>query len=123
MSIVPAGEKFLATAEIYDAVVGNFSPAGTMDEARYVHAAALLFDGHVLVANDYDFGRLTENSGILDGAELYDARTGTFRPAARLNDRRAFGATVVLADGGVLAVGGLLDWSGSGVLAGAEVYR
>jgi hypothetical protein len=30
---------------------------------------------------------------------------------------------VVLDAGGVLAIGGLLDWSGSGVLAGAEVYR
>jgi hypothetical protein len=113
----------LATAEIYDPAAGTFSPAGTMDEARYAHSAALLADGRVLVAGGYDFGRLAENGGILDGSELFDPRTRTFRPAARLHERRAFGATVVLADGGVLAVGGLLDWSGSGVLAGAEVYR
>lgn len=51
--LIVGGQAFdggaLASAEIYDAAAGTFSPTGSMSAARAAHTAALLADGRVLV--------------------------------------------------------------------------
>jgi hypothetical protein len=102
-----------ATAEIYDAATGVFSPiAATMSVARQAPATALLPDGRVLIA-----GGLSPS--YLASAEIYDPVSQTFSATGSMTTSRAFAASAVLPDGRVLVAGGLNSGSG---LNSAEIY-
>ncbi len=62
---VPPGGA-LASAEIYDPVVGTFGSTGSMMAARYSHKATLLNNGQVLITGGFHFFPATTSS-----AELY----------------------------------------------------
>ena len=66
---------------------------------------ALLADGRVLVAGGIDGATISES----DEAELYDPANDTWTALPAMPDYRQGGATVVLADGSVMLVGGLGD--------------
>ncbi len=90
--------------------------AGTMSTDRAAHQATLLESGEVLVTG----GCAGEHCGrTLASAELYEAHTRRFRPAASMLVPRASHAAARLPDGRVLVAGG---WDGSGPTATAEVY-
>jgi len=74
-----------SSAEIYDPKSGTFTETGSLSTARCKHTAGLLPDGRVLIAGGSDNRGW---NGNLNSAEIYDARTGKFTPASRLNDSR-----------------------------------
>lgn len=106
----------LASAEIYDPVIGAFSPVGPLSTARYYHRATLLATGRVLVT-----GGLNEEH--LASAELYDPLTGGFSVSGNLGAARREHTATLLGGGWVLVTGG----EGGPVatpslLASAELY-
>lgn len=96
--IIPA----LKSAELYDPVVGQFSPTGDMGFARAGQAAVALFDGRVLIAGASPFDNRS--------AEFYDFNAGTFLPSESLLMPRVgnlnFFTITLLSDGHVLVAGG-----------------
>src|SRR5438874_1228212 len=51
---------------------GTWTPTGSLNTARYLHAASLLPNGMVLVAGG------SGDAGVLASAELYDPASGTW---------------------------------------------
>jgi hypothetical protein len=87
----------LNTAELYNPATGTFTVTHSMNVFRYLHVAALLPSGEVLVAAGF----------ATKTAELYDPKTGKFKLTASLTDERDEGArAVLLDDGAVLVMGG-----------------
>src|SRR5215510_5436965 len=104
---------------------GTFTPTGSMTTRRYLHCAALLADGRVLIAGGEMIVGTGVNIGLglsfktLAGAELYDPSTGTFTPTGEMVTPRSRCTLTLLPDGKVLAAGGS---DGQRALASAELY-
>ena len=111
------------SAELYDPVSGTWSYTGFLNTARIDHTATLLQNGQVLIAggsvNHYmpmDF---------INGAELYDPATGTWRPTGGFKTIRALdtafshGSATLLPNGKVLALGAIEAFHG---VNSAELY-
>jgi hypothetical protein len=99
------------------AVSRGWTTASSMSTARWLHAAARLDDGRVLVTG----GTTTNDAGgATRAAELFDPATATWTPAAAMGTPRLGHVLVKLADGRVLAAGGA---SGPNVsLNTSEIY-
>lgn len=98
--------------------LGRVTSTGSMEVARFDHAAALLPDGRVLVV-----GGISRNGEAQPSAELFDPASGRFSPAAAPLVRRGWGpASVPLADGRVLIVGGADTTCAGCLLDSAEIY-
>jgi hypothetical protein len=93
----------VADAEIYDPATGNWTFTGTLNDARLLHTATLLFDGRVLVAGGWPDPRT--HHGILLSAELYDPATGNWTRTGGMHVGRAAHTATLLFDGRVLVVG------------------
>lgn len=100
-----AAQQVVASAELYDPRSQRAAPVGAMAVARYKHAAMLLAGGDVLVIGGSD---ARDWRGKHATTELYDPRTGAFRPGPRLTEPRFKipRAVVGLANGDVVIVGG-----------------
>jgi N-acetylneuraminic acid mutarotase len=111
------------TAEIYDPVAGTWTPTAPMAAIRNGHNAVPLPDGRVLVA-----GGLSRRDAVSvrtqDNAEIYDPATATWAVTGSMTDRRAGGEAVVLDDGRVLMIGGVVYTGFGTVVATAfcELY-
>ena len=93
---------------------GTFVATGAPSEFRFMHAAAPLPDGRVLVTGGwYNFTEL---------AEAWDPATGTFEPAGSLIAIRARHTMTTLEDGRVLVVGGPGGPESEGFTAAAELW-
>jgi hypothetical protein len=77
-----------ATAEVYDATLGSFSPAGLMIISRNAHTATLLPNGATLITG----GGLDSST-----AELYDPTTGSFSIAGGMEVGRIGHSDTVVA--------------------------
>jgi hypothetical protein len=103
----------VASAELYDPATGTWAATGTMHKARVWDTATLLPSGQVLVAGGWCTQRDTRvcalgNEGNpLTSAELYNPGTGTWAPTGSMRNGRAFDTATLLANGDVLAAGGL----------------
>ena len=111
------GSTSLASAELYDPKSGTFSPTGSMVDGRTFDAATLLADGRVLITggvrNGWDYVNL------LDSAEMYDPKTGTFTTIGPMSGTRVSHTATLLPDGRVLIAGG---YNGSVDDNSAELY-
>lgn len=104
----------------YPAMVDpSWTATGKMAAARYVHTAALLGSGRVLLlggANQWD--------AALQSAELYDPPTGSFATTGAMTTARVYNSMTLLGPDAVLVAGGEtvgID-SGDDVAATAELY-
>src|SRR5688500_6783225 len=85
----------LDSSELYDPVVGTWSPTGSMTMSRAMHTATRLSDGRVLVA-----GGLTNlSSGRTDTAEIYDPATRTWTQTGTMITARFWYDATELQDG------------------------
>jgi hypothetical protein len=124
--VLIAGKYNDASAELYDPTTGTFSPTGSMVAPRIYHTATLLADGRVLIVGGRA-GNIAENPRLFASAELYDPKTGRFRPTGSMSRPRSsfmsgpdYTATL-LSDGRVLIAGGWAD-SSNKPLNSAELY-
>ncbi len=108
-----AGERYTATAELFDPATGAFTPTGDMHTPRVCHTAILLDNGLVLIAGGF-------NGGYAATAELYDPATGMFTPTGSLGTARSDHVAILLPDGRVLLAGGV--GNAYTFLASAELY-
>lgn len=121
--ILVAGGKIVSgaatsSAEEFDPQTLEWSSAATLLEARYDHAALLLPAGGVLVTG----GRGQNENGdsvVLQSVELYDVALDEWSQMPSLQVARHRHTLTLLADGSVLAVGGL-DGDGQ-VLSSVEM--
>ena len=111
----PNGNRFLASAEIYDPATGIWSFTGNMNVAREGHTAVRLLDGRVLIAGGEGPWNVFSNK-----AEIYDPVTGNWSLAGTTSAGWQFASMTVLRDGKVLVAGG---WGGgSARYANADLY-
>ena len=92
------------TADIYDPLLGQFRPTGSMAVAREYHSATLLRDGRVLIAGGARLSGLDWEN--LASAEIYDPVTQTFTATESMRYARSAHSVILLADGRVLVAGG-----------------
>lgn len=102
-----------ASAELYDAASGRFSPTGSLHRPRIGQLAVRLPDGRALLAGGWSLTKATS------AVEVYDEASGTFREAPPLPSPRADGTATLLRDGRILFAGGT---DGRNVLATAVLY-
>jgi hypothetical protein len=95
----------VATAELYDPSSGTFSPTGSMTVPRAWQTATLLPDGRVLIVGG-DAGTWSYDGPFYSSAEIYNPKTGTFKPTGPMATPRGWQTATLLADGRVLVVGG-----------------
>ncbi len=94
-----------ASAEIYSPRTKSWRAAAAMSIPRYVHQAALLADGRVLVAGGWS---ATANSDVSKAStEVYDPKADRWAPAGHLVNARAEFVLVRLLDGRLLALAGV----------------
>lgn len=98
------------SAELYDAAIGSFTPAGTMGIARAVHTATLLPDGKVLIAGGgtkqiVDGGFPFLGPAIAE-SEVYNPATNSFSATGAMGTARFAHTATLLPNGKVLIAGG-----------------
>ena len=94
-----------ARAELYNPHSNQWRQAASMSIPRYVHQAALLTDGRVLVAGGWSFTANSDPSK--SSAEIYDPHTDTWAATGSLATARAEFVMLRVGDGRVLAVDGI----------------
>jgi hypothetical protein len=93
-----------AEAELYDPETGEWTPTGSMQEARNIPTLVMLDSGKVLAVGGLI--QLIMPGGSTNSAELYDPETGAWEPAGFLDAPIMSGSAVLLATGEVLVIGG-----------------
>jgi hypothetical protein len=97
-----ADQQVLSSAEIYDPATDTWQDVGAMSVPRAAQSAALLANGHVLVAGGWSDG---SESGLAS-AEEYVPGSG-WHPVGSMPGPHAQGRLVGLEDGTLLEVGGV----------------
>jgi N-acetylneuraminic acid mutarotase len=97
----------MASAELFDPATGLWSQVAAMSTPRYLSASTALNDGRILVAGGFD-----DVGNILSAAETYKpcpqpVCANAWQSTANMAHERYIAAGVPLADGTVLAAGGL----------------
>lgn len=102
------------STELFDPVIGAFTGAGRMANARVYDTATLLSNGMVLLAGGRDNSR-----DVLASAELFDPSTSTFIATGDMASPRIAHQALLLPDGTVLMTGGIVAGT---ISASAELY-
>jgi hypothetical protein len=104
-----------ASAELFDPLMGRFSPTAAPCKAREFHTATLLPNGKVLITGGNEFNGYPTWLRPTETAELYDPVTGTFSQTGSMAIPRTNHTATLLPGGLVLIAGGSL-------VASAEIY-
>ncbi len=113
----------VANAELYDPNTQTFTTVGTMNVARYDHAATVLSNGMVLLAGGYGCSGSGCTAAPLTSAELYDPASGNFVLTGNLQNARYAETATLLNNGQVFIAGGENIANGNDVFLGsAEIY-
>jgi N-acetylneuraminic acid mutarotase len=107
-----------AAAEIYDPATDAWHTVAPMAVKRYVHSAAILPDGRVLVAGGWSYTGSTDPS--LSTAEIFDPASNSWSATASMAGGRAEYRLAILRDGRVLVAGGVTP--NYKTIATAEIY-
>jgi N-acetylneuraminic acid mutarotase len=128
----PSSLEVTGTALLYDAAANVFAPTGSLLTPRSHFGAVLLESGDVLIAgggaatSHADCGGVPNCGPIADplaSTERFDTASGTWRAAASMKTPRYSFTLTRLADGRVLAVGGVDETTPIGASTrSAEVY-
>jgi len=94
----------------------GFVDTGSLNAARYIYTATLLYNGMVLIAGGFN----PDSPNYLAEAEVYNPATGTFTLTGSLNTGRYEHTATLLSNGMVLIAGGE---NSSGPLSSAELYN
>ena len=125
------GQVTIARAWLFDPATSEFAETGSMTIPRSEPLLALLPDGRVLVVGGMN---IDDSTVAVEGAELYDPATGTFRrtagdPVARMTSPQgaidhAWASVQItrLQDGRVLISGGVGRSGGTAVGFRADLY-
>ena len=105
--VLVTGDVDLPTAEIYDPSSNQWSQVGMMIQERTSASATLLADGRVLVAAGLDATKAGREQ--VDSAEIFDPATGEWTETASMEQVHSNHRAVLLEDGTVFLVGGLLS--------------
>jgi N-acetylneuraminic acid mutarotase len=108
----------LASAELYNPASQTWTPAGSMQAARWFHTMTVLTGGKVLVAGGYDID-IDGTSSTLADAEIYDPTANTWTAAAPMNEARRSHTATLLGGGTVVVTGGL---DNNSLLGSVESY-
>lgn len=100
----PYNGSSTVTAELYDPVVGTWSPAANLSVGRGLHQATVIAGGKVLVT-----GGVTSDYTGLQQAEIYDPAADAWTSAGNLTYGRYDHSATLLNDGKVLVAGGGSD--------------
>ncbi|WP_165956410.1 Kelch repeat-containing protein [Kribbella antibiotica] len=113
----------LNSAMLFDAGSSTWTPTGSLQTGRRLHAVAKLDDGRVLVSGGVAGALAAPATGIAT-AEIYNPDTGTWSPAAPMRTARFSHSATVLPGGKVLVAGGCAVRSGDShrALRSAEIY-
>jgi len=113
---LPDGQRWLASAELFDPRSDSWSPAASMAAARYHPTLTVLPDGRVLVAGGADADEVTA------AAEVYDPVADRWSPVPPMSTPRMDAAALLLRTGQVLVAGGQADTTESTSLNSAELF-
>ena len=118
--VVVAGTGNLPSAvtEVYDPVANRWTAAGNLNISRSLPVAVLLPTGQAMFTGGYSYIRPTYFE--LASCELFDATTNTWAYTGSMSDARYEQAMTVLANGQVLAAGGLS--APSTILSSVDIY-
>lgn len=105
----PAGDRSLATAELFDAGAARWDQVAPMTNARTGHTATLLADGRVLVAAGETIGRSRRS---IDSSEVFNPDEQSWRSGGTLPCPRSEQAAALLSDGSVIVVAGDASFPG-----------
>ncbi len=100
-------DEVVATAQRWDPRRGGWAAAAALHGVRYLHAAAALSDGRVLVAGGLAMG--PDGLVALASAEIYDPVADTWTETGALHAARAEHSLTALPGGAALAIGGYGD--------------
>jgi galactose oxidase-like protein/Kelch motif protein len=106
----------LADVQLYDPILGTWSPAASMRVSRTGHTATRLQDGRVLVAGGDTSGFIAASS------EIYDPATNAWTLAGSMSAQRTGHTATLLASGNVLVTGGYGEFD-VGYSASAELFN
>ena len=102
------GGPTIGSSEVYDPKTRTWTKTADMATSRHTHTATLLsgpacrgaappsYCGQVLVAGGFALGVTTGDQPVLETAELYDPKTGTWSPTGAMTARRALHAATLL---------------------------
>jgi Kelch motif len=116
--VAGGGQTAAGSAELYNPATGKWTLTGNLHANRLGATATLLGNGEVLVAGG-DAGGSTYMA--LSSAELYNPATGTWALTGSMSTAREEQAATLLANGEVLAAGGL--GAGATPVSSAELYN
>jgi hypothetical protein len=102
-----AGERALASCELYDVTAKTWTPTGSLAVARKGHQATLLPDGRVLVTGGDAVPGVPYRVESLASAEVYDPKTGTWTRVDDLPGGGRSGHRCVRTPRGAVVIGGV----------------
>ena len=110
-----------ASAELFNSMSGKWSSTGSMQKARTYFGMVLLPNGQVLVAGGCTGLNANGCSGVTAAAEIYNPGTGKFGSTGAMKAARGSFSLTLLANGQVLAAGGIN--AAGNPLRTAELYN
>jgi N-acetylneuraminic acid mutarotase len=118
----PGMNDSIASAELFNPAKGNWSATGSLNTARYGHAAVQLISGQVLVLDGVD--QSAGGTFNLNSTELYNPAAGTWTVNGNTFKFGDSGFSVtLLATGKVLLAGGIVGvYPNERVTGAAELY-